>query len=105
MKNKYIIFGLILSLTCSFAHAQQVMVKEKKIGSNGTPTFLLFDIDSTQYQKGNEKAMWKDYLDITSYDQLKKVKSHTDKQDVGHDVYQQYYKGKWVLSFPAETWI
>jgi hypothetical protein len=81
------------------------MVKEKKIGSNGTPTFLLFDIDSTQYQKGNEKAMWKDYLDITSYDQLKKVKSHTDKQDVGHDVYQQYYKGKWVLSFPAETWI
>ncbi|WP_320111622.1 PepSY domain-containing protein [Draconibacterium orientale] len=93
MKNKYIIFGLILSLTCSFAHAQQVMVKEKKIGSNGTPTFLLFDIDSTQYQKGNEKAMWKDYLDITSSDQLKKVKSRTDKQDIEHDVYQQYYKG------------
>ena len=47
MKNKYIIFGLILSLTCSFVHAQQVGVKEKKMGDNDTPIFLLFDTDST----------------------------------------------------------
>jgi hypothetical protein len=46
MKIKYIIYGLILSLTCSFAHAQHVAVKEKKMGDNGTPTFLLFDTDS-----------------------------------------------------------
>ena len=93
MKNRYIIFGLVFSLTCSFAYAQQVTVKEKKMGDNGTPTFLLFDTDSTQYQKGEEETIWKEYLNITSSDRLEKVKSQTDKQGMEHIVFQQYYKG------------
>ncbi|MDX9774158.1 MAG: M4 family metallopeptidase [Bacteroidales bacterium] len=93
MKNRYIIYGLVFSLTCSFAHAQQVTVKEKKMGDNGIPTFLFFDTDSTQYKKGEEETIWKEYLDITSSDQLEKVKRQTDKQGMEHIVFQQYYKG------------
>lgn len=92
MKAKNLLYGIALTMVCSFSYSQETAIKEKKMGDNGTPTFLLFNKDSAQYQKGEEDKIWKEYLGVSSFDKFEKVKSRTDKQGTEHLVFQQYYK-------------
>ena len=86
-----IISFIIISLSILTINAQEIKIKEKKVGGNGLPTFVLFDSTGELYTKGEEKKVLKKFLKTTSTDKFEKLKSHTDKQGIEHQVFQQYY--------------
>ena len=73
------ILSLILICTFNLTNAQEANVKEKKGEGNAIPTFIRFDNTETQYKKGEEEKIWKEFLKTTSSDKLEKIKGRIDQ--------------------------
>ncbi|HHC79753.1 MAG TPA: T9SS type A sorting domain-containing protein [Flavobacteriia bacterium] len=83
---------VILGITSANAQEKENSIRQKVAGSNGNPTLIVLS-KSSNYNLNQSKQVLKKQLNLSQYDDFKKIKSENDKFGYVHQKNQQYYKG------------
>ncbi len=83
---------VILGITVTNAQEKEQFIKQKIAGSNGNPTLIVFN-KSSNYNLNQSKQILKEQLNLSQYDDFKRIKSENDKIGYTHEKNQQYFKG------------
>jgi len=83
---------VILGITAANAQEKEQFIKQKIAGSNGNPTLIVFN-KSSNYNLNKSKQILKEQLNLSQYDDFRKIKSENDKIGFVHEKNQQYYRG------------
>ena len=83
---------VVLGVTRVNAQEKENLIKQKVAGSNGNPTLIVFS-KSSNYNLNQSKQILKEQLNLSQYDDFKKLRSENDKIGYVHEKHQQYHKG------------
>jgi bacillolysin len=96
MKKKFSLLALLMSTAFSTLAQNQVpggRVKQALLRPDGTPSLIALKEGQARYKITEASQALREQLQLSSDDQMIRLKTEVDARGVTHEKYQQYYRG------------